>query len=155
MSAINTLNDKLIDFNPELQLKPPLVLANASTAVLSNEPSQNISEEKPNSFSNINKCDSEVTKKSKICRSQINEKLDYNKDANEIESIKDLEIVTPCPILNPLQSILNNSQLLVFATQPVPPNQTYQCTIIRDKRGIDRTLYPTYYIHLQGNFGRW
>lgn len=52
--------------------------------------------------------------------------------------------------LNPLTTILTNEQLLLFATQPISPQTTLQCTIIRDKKGIDRSLYPTYFMHLQG-----
>ncbi|RWS14438.1 tubby-related protein 3-like protein [Dinothrombium tinctorium] len=51
--------------------------------------------------------------------------------------------------LNPLTTILNNAELLLFVTQPVSPSKTYQCVIVRDKRGIDRSFYPTYYMHLQ------
>lgn len=52
--------------------------------------------------------------------------------------------------LNPLISVLDAKELLRFATKVIPPNQVFQCSIIRDKRGIDRSLYPTYYLHLQG-----
>ncbi len=52
--------------------------------------------------------------------------------------------------LNPLSTILSNEELLLFATQPISPQTTLQCTIIRDKKGLDRSLYPTYYMHLQG-----
>lgn len=51
--------------------------------------------------------------------------------------------------LNPLSTILSNEELLLFATQPISPQTTLQCTIIRDKKGLDRSLYPTYYMHLQ------
>lgn len=78
--------------------------------------------------------------------------------------------------INPLSTILTNEELLLFATQPISPQTTLQCTIIRDKKGmpqiwaqvwaqvwalvvsnvmlwpgLDRSLYPTYYMHLQGN----
>lgn len=56
--------------------------------------------------------------------------------------------------MNPLMSILNNQELLQFATAIVPKNKIYQCTIIRDKKGIDRSFYPTYYMHLQGKQSR-
>lgn len=69
---------------------------------------------------------------------------------NEVELIRDLELGENNHELNPLKSILNNNELLLFATQPVPERKTYQCVIIRDKRGLDRSFYPTYYIHLQG-----
>jgi hypothetical protein len=52
--------------------------------------------------------------------------------------------------LNPLSTILSNEELLLFATQPISPQTTLQCTIIRDKKGFDRSFYPTYYMHLQG-----
>lgn len=51
--------------------------------------------------------------------------------------------------INPLKSLLNNTELLEFVINPVPRNKVYQCTIVRDKKGIDRSLYPTYYMHLQ------
>lgn len=55
------------------------------------------------------------------------------------------------PTLNPLAHLLSNIELLDFATKIVPKHQSYQCTIIRDKRGLDRTLYPTYFMYLQGS----
>jgi hypothetical protein len=61
-------------------------------------------------------------------------------------SIAKLEQMT----LNPLATILNSNELLQFASTVVPRNKVYQCTIIRDKKGIDRSFYPTYYMHLQG-----
>lgn len=56
------------------------------------------------------------------------------------------ELVHP----NPLTTILSDEELLQFVTQPISPQVTLQCTIIRDKKGLDRSLYPTYYLHLQG-----
>lgn len=50
---------------------------------------------------------------------------------------------------NPLTSILSSSELLDFVTEPLSPSQVFQCTIMRDKRGIDRSLYPTYFMYLQ------
>lgn len=52
--------------------------------------------------------------------------------------------------LNPLDSVLTNKEMLAFVTQAISPETTLQCSIIRDKKGIDRSLYPTYYMHLQG-----
>ncbi|KAH9493301.1 hypothetical protein DERF_014060 [Dermatophagoides farinae] len=50
---------------------------------------------------------------------------------------------------NPLQTVLTDEELLKFVSQPISPDVTLQCTIIRDKKGLDRSLYPTYYMHLQ------
>lgn len=54
---------------------------------------------------------------------------------------------------NPLVTILSDEELLKFVSQPLPPEVTLQCTIIRDKKGLDRSFYPTYYMHLQGKHG--
>lgn len=57
-----------------------------------------------------------------------------------------LDLISP----NPLTTILTDEEMLNFVTQPISPQITLQCTIIRDKKGLDRSLYPTYYMHLQG-----
>lgn len=51
--------------------------------------------------------------------------------------------------LNPLSNVLSNDELLLFATEPVPPQKTYECSIVRDKRGLDKSFYPTYHVRLQ------
>lgn len=67
-------------------------------------------------------------------------------DCRSPVSRKDLtEQVSP----NPLTTILTMSELLDFVSQEVRESQVFQCTIIRDKRGIDRSLYPTYFMYLQ------
>jgi hypothetical protein len=50
---------------------------------------------------------------------------------------------------NPLTSVMTNSELQDFVTQTLSPSQVFQCSIMRDKRGIDRSLYPTYFMYLQ------
>lgn len=52
--------------------------------------------------------------------------------------------------VNPLTTVLSDDELLKFVCKPVPANIIMQCTIVRDKKGLDRSLYPTYYMHLQG-----
>ncbi|CAJ0581617.1 unnamed protein product, partial [Mesorhabditis spiculigera] len=36
-----------------------------------------------------------------------------------------------------------------FALRPALRNTTYKCSITRDKKGMDRGMYPTYYLHLE------
>ena len=62
---------------------------------------------------------------------------------------RDEEELTQPERPNPLTTILTMSELFEFASQEVSPTQIFQCTIIRDKRGIDRSLYPTYFMYLQ------
>lgn len=35
-----------------------------------------------------------------------------------------------------------------FVLQPAQQGVTVRCKVTRDKRGMDRGLYPTYYLHL-------
>lgn len=55
---------------------------------------------------------------------------------------------------NPLTTIPTNAELLEFANRPVPLDKLFQCTIIRDKRGLDQSFYPTYFMYLQAVISR-
>lgn len=46
-----------------------------------------------------------------------------------------------------MNEILTN--LEIFVTSPARRNVTYKCRITRDKKGVDRGIYPTYYLHLE------
>uniref|UniRef100_A0A915PZU7 Tubby C-terminal domain-containing protein n=1 Tax=Setaria digitata TaxID=48799 RepID=A0A915PZU7_9BILA len=41
------------------------------------------------------------------------------------------------------------TNLEIFVTSPARRNVTYKCRITRDKKGVDRGIYPTYYLHLE------
>ncbi|XP_061108697.1 tubby-related protein 3 isoform X2 [Conger conger] len=41
-----------------------------------------------------------------------------------------------------------------FVLQPAPRGVTIKCRITRDKKGMDRGLYPTYFMHLEKEDGR-
>ncbi|XP_078529868.1 tubby-related protein 3 isoform X4 [Lissotriton helveticus] len=41
-----------------------------------------------------------------------------------------------------------------FAVRPAPRGLTVKCRITRDKKGMDRGLYPTYFMHLERDDGR-
>jgi hypothetical protein len=47
-----------------------------------------------------------------------------------------------------------NTNLAEFAFKPAPQGCTVKCRITRDKRGMDRGMYPTYYMHLERDDGR-
>lgn len=36
-----------------------------------------------------------------------------------------------------------------FVLRPAPRGQIYKCRITRDKKGVDRGMYPTYFLHLE------
>lgn len=101
--------------------------------------------------------DENLSKNSKVSNKIEKSKSTFNlndykyKKLNNIENnLKTTTIPTNVTRdINPLKSLLNNSELLEFVINPVPRNKVYQCTIIRDKKGLDRSLYPNYYMHLQ------
>uniref|UniRef100_A0A158PAW5 Tubby-like protein n=1 Tax=Angiostrongylus cantonensis TaxID=6313 RepID=A0A158PAW5_ANGCA len=65
-------------------------------------------------------------------------------------------VKTRMPLMNEVSSKL---QLLYFTTDstlhyrfveaPGKRNVVYKCSITRDKRGVDKGMYPTYYLHLE------
>ncbi|KAM4650887.1 tubby protein homolog [Discoglossus pictus] len=49
---------------------------------------------------------------------------------------------------------LETEDLEGFALRPAPHNMTLQCRITRDKKGVDKGIYPTYYLHLEREDGK-
>nr|XP_029484610.1 tubby protein-like [Oncorhynchus nerka] len=41
-----------------------------------------------------------------------------------------------------------------FALHPAPRDTTIQCRITRDRRGVEKGMYPTYYLHLEKEDGK-
>lgn len=41
-----------------------------------------------------------------------------------------------------------------FVLKPAAQKVVYKCRITRDRKGMDRGLYPTYYLHLEREFGK-
>ncbi|XP_053307487.1 tubby protein homolog [Spea bombifrons] len=41
-----------------------------------------------------------------------------------------------------------------FALRPAPNNMTLKCRITRDKKGVDKGIYPAYYLHLERDDGK-
>lgn len=41
-----------------------------------------------------------------------------------------------------------------FVLRPATQKVTMKCRITRDKRGVDRGIYPTYFLHLEREDGR-
>lgn len=44
--------------------------------------------------------------------------------------------------------------LAAFSTEPCPQGITVRCRITRDKKGMDRGMFPTYFLHLERQDGR-
>lgn len=46
-----------------------------------------------------------------------------------------------------INEIINN--LEEFVQRPAKRNVVFKCRITRDKKGVDRGMYPTYFLHLE------
>ena len=42
----------------------------------------------------------------------------------------------------------------VHVHRPAPEGVTVKCRVTRDKRGMDKTMFPTYYLHLEREHSR-
>ncbi|XP_062383031.1 tubby protein homolog [Sardina pilchardus] len=51
-------------------------------------------------------------------------------------------------------SPLSVEDLEQFALRPAPRDMTIQCRITRDRRGVEKGIYPTYYLHMEKEDGK-
>ncbi|XP_043938734.1 tubby protein homolog isoform X2 [Protopterus annectens] len=58
----------------------------------------------------------------------------------------------PSPPAN--EPVIDVDDLEGFASRPAPQGVTVKCRITRDKKGMDRGMYPTYYLHLEREDGK-
>ncbi|XP_037755688.1 tubby protein homolog isoform X8 [Caretta caretta] len=58
----------------------------------------------------------------------------------------------PSPSTN--EPVIDVDDLEEFAVRPAPQGVTVKCRITRDKKGMDRGMYPTYYLHLEREDGK-
>ena len=49
---------------------------------------------------------------------------------------------------------INTEALEEFAAMPAPQGHTIKCRITRDKKGVDRGIFPTYYLHMELEDGK-
>jgi len=45
-----------------------------------------------------------------------------------------------------------NVELFIFC--PAPRGIVMRCRVTRDRKGVDRNMYPTYYLHLERSDGK-
>lgn len=58
----------------------------------------------------------------------------------------------PAPAVN--EPAMDVDDLEEFALRPAPQGVRVKCRITRDKKGMDRGMYPTYYLHLEKEDGK-
>ncbi|XP_069124069.1 tubby-related protein 3-like isoform X1 [Argopecten irradians] len=79
-----------------------------------------------------------------------NGKEDYNSGGNDLDDDGDDVQGAMGRTLTP--DITENLDSFVF--KPAPQGQTVKCRITRDKKGVDRGIYPTYYLHVEREDGK-
>ena len=58
----------------------------------------------------------------------------------------------PTPPVN--EPAIDVDDLEEFSLRPAPQGVRVKCRITRDKKGMDRGMYPTYYLHLEREDGK-
>lgn len=51
-------------------------------------------------------------------------------------------------------ALVDLANLEEFVVRPAPRGVTVKCRITRDKKGMDRGLYPTYFMHMEREDGK-
>lgn len=51
-------------------------------------------------------------------------------------------------------ALIDVANLEEFVFRPAPRGVTVKCRISRDKKGMDRGLYPTYFMHMEREDGK-
>uniref|UniRef100_A0A3B5QVR7 Si:dkey-220f10.4 n=1 Tax=Xiphophorus maculatus TaxID=8083 RepID=A0A3B5QVR7_XIPMA len=55
---------------------------------------------------------------------------------------------------NRVTSPMSMEDLENFAVRPAPRDVTIQCRVTRDRRGMEKGIYPTYYLHMEKEDGK-
>eukprot|EP01136_Pigoraptor_vietnamica_P026223 Opistho-1_new@81047 len=78
------------------------------------------------------------------------------------EDDREAAVITPQPTtedarrprLTSISIDLNDENLLEFVTSPAPQGQKILCRITRDKKGLEKGMYPAYYLHMEREGGK-
>ncbi|MEQ2259698.1 hypothetical protein XENORESO_016308 [Xenotaenia resolanae] len=69
-------------------------------------------------------------------------------------SKKSCKEVASAPIPPTNEPAIDVEDLEEFSLRPAPQGVRVKCRITRDKKGMDRGMYPTYYLHLEREDGK-
>ncbi|KPP78914.1 tubby protein-like [Scleropages formosus] len=84
------------------------------------------------------------------CSSQLNSNTPPSSATSKKSSKEAASVSTP-PSGQPAIDV---GDLQEFSLRPAPQAVTVKCRITRDKKGMDRGMYPTYYLHLEKEDGK-
>uniref|UniRef100_A0A671L8Q7 Si:dkey-220f10.4 n=1 Tax=Sinocyclocheilus anshuiensis TaxID=1608454 RepID=A0A671L8Q7_9TELE len=65
-----------------------------------------------------------------------------------------INTITLCFIFLMQSSPMSLEDLEQFAMRPAPRDVTIQCRITRDRRGVEKGIFPTYYLHMEKEDGK-
>ncbi|XP_066488435.1 tubby-related protein 3 isoform X2 [Tiliqua scincoides] len=81
--------------------------------------------------------------------------LDLQRPTSATSQKSTAEIGASCAVMPQTDAQLGEAENLEeFALRPAPRGVTVKCRITRDKKGVDRGLFPTYYMHLERDDSR-
>lgn len=69
-------------------------------------------------------------------------------------SLRPRQEVASAPSLPVSEPAVDVDDLEEFSLRPAPQGVRVKCRITRDKKGMDRGMYPTYYLHLEREDGK-
>ncbi|KRX16218.1 Tubby -like protein [Trichinella nelsoni] len=120
-----------------------------------------------NNINNNNNSNDNSNNKSKA--STLTNKKSTQYYSSKSDSETEQEILSPTASLNDINSTtaeqtalvsaaLNVSEIVEnleeFVLRPAAKGTTFKCRITRDKHGLDRNFYPTYFLHLEKEDGK-
>ncbi|KAJ8264595.1 hypothetical protein GJAV_G00151100, partial [Gymnothorax javanicus] len=83
------------------------------------------------------------------------------KKAKERQSTENLALFNSNPLNSSSENVsigtsspMSTEDLQQFSLNPAPRDSTIQCRITRDRRGMEKGMYPTYYLHMEKEDGK-
>uniref|UniRef100_H3CVG2 Tubby-like protein n=1 Tax=Tetraodon nigroviridis TaxID=99883 RepID=H3CVG2_TETNG len=86
--------------------------------------------------------------------SSSSSQLNSNTRPGSATSKKSCKEVASAPTPTANEPAMDVDDLEEFALRPAPQGVRVKCRITRDKKGMDRGMYPTYYLHLEKDDGK-
>uniref|UniRef100_A0A3B5R4D6 Si:dkey-220f10.4 n=1 Tax=Xiphophorus maculatus TaxID=8083 RepID=A0A3B5R4D6_XIPMA len=79
--------------------------------------------------------------------------VNITKGSEKTKNKTTLSVELNC-VLFQVTSPMSMEDLENFAVRPAPRDVTIQCRVTRDRRGMEKGIYPTYYLHMEKEDGK-
>uniref|UniRef100_A0A667ZEG1 Si:dkey-220f10.4 n=1 Tax=Myripristis murdjan TaxID=586833 RepID=A0A667ZEG1_9TELE len=84
----------------------------------------------------------------------LNSNYRKNSSSHKAQVVVNLSILSLFPFPFQPTSPISVEDLEKFALRPAPRDVTIQCRVTRDRRGVEKGIYPTYYLHMEKDDGK-